>query len=210
MSYQPNYSGYGVPNQGSYSAAGGFVRLSNTDLWLVPSFSLLQQMPQAPGQYGGGSAYAPPHDEAHFRDGYVGNNLQPGYNPLIQSSQRPSYAPPPHAAGYGGYAPPPGPPPSMSGYAPPPGPPSMYGYAPPPGPPPPVNLQSYPGQQQAFGGQQQNVIYYFNTPIPAPGGPPTAQAGGYDANGDVGRLREAMRGIGTKEGLCKSISCFFW
>lgn len=152
---------------------------------------------QAPGQYAGGSAYTPPQDEAHFRDGYVGNNLQPRYNSLIQSLQRPSYAPPPHATGYGGYAPPPGPP-------------LTYGYAPPPGPPPPINPQSYPGQQQAFGGQQQNVIYYFNTPIPPPGGLPTAQAGGYDANGDVGRLREAMRGIGTKEGLRKSIPCFFW
>jgi annexin A7/11 len=51
-------------------------------------------------------------------------------------------------------------------------------------------------------GQQQNVIYYLNTPIPPPGGPPASQGlPGYDDNRDVRQLRDAMKGVGTKEAL---------
>ncbi|KIK59347.1 hypothetical protein GYMLUDRAFT_44704 [Collybiopsis luxurians FD-317 M1] len=173
MSYQANYgSNYG-------DSPGGF------------------RMPEpagAPGGYGGGG-YGQPEFNERFRD---------GYNPSYAAPTGPGYgAPHPgYASGYappaGGYAPPPGPPPGV---------PPIPGYAPPPGPPPP-NLQSYPGasggQQygQQYGQQQQNSILYMNTPIPPLGGPPPPQGiPGYNASADVDRLRDAMKGFGTKEGV---------
>ncbi|KAJ3726101.1 hypothetical protein C8R42DRAFT_659987 [Lentinula raphanica] len=145
------------------------------------------RMPEAQGApgYGGGYGQAYGQNE-QFRDGY-----------------NPSYVP--------AYPPPPGPPPTFgTGYAPPSGPPPMpgmpgmppvSGFAPPPGPPP-MNAHSYPGNPGQSYHQLTNVIYYLNTPIPPPNGPPAPQgAPGYDAQTDVEKLREAMRGVGTKEGL---------
>ncbi|KAJ3993898.1 hypothetical protein F5050DRAFT_1677459 [Lentinula boryana] len=167
------------------STPGGFVGPSghssfNRTLHLSSSSQQLPEAQGVPGIYGGGYI-----QNEQFRDGY-----------------NPSYAPPISA-----YPPPPGPPPGFgTGYAPPSGPPMpgmppVSGFAPPPGPPP-MNSQSYPGVPGQHYGQQQNVIYYLNTPIPPFDGPPPSRAvPGYDANADVERLREAMKGVGTKEGL---------
>ncbi|KAF5367590.1 hypothetical protein D9757_010641 [Collybiopsis confluens] len=184
-------------------------------------------MPEAPGVpagYGGGASGAgythSEYSNERFRDGY-----NPSYAPPAPAHSYPGQAPGygvPVPGGGGGYAPPPGPP-STSGYAPPAGPPppNVHSY---PGAPGGQQYgqqqqQQYgQQQQQAFGQQQQqqygqqqqqpfgqqqqyqNTIQYMNTPVPPLNGPPPTQGlPGYNANADVDKLRNAMKGLGTKE-----------
>ncbi|KAJ3900752.1 hypothetical protein F5879DRAFT_925190 [Lentinula edodes] len=160
-----------------------------------------QGIPGAPGVGGPGGFQMPQAQAPGF--GGPGYGLGAGYGGGYGGGQQnPSYVAPPTS----GYAPPPGPPPSMPGM---PGPGFASGYAPPPGPPP-SSYTGALGQQygQQYGQQQygqQIVTYYLNTPIPPLDGPPPTQGvpghDGYNGNADVEKLRDAMRGIGTKESL---------
>ncbi|KAF5345468.1 hypothetical protein D9758_013623 [Tetrapyrgos nigripes] len=145
----------------------------------TPSYSTYPGAP-SPGQ----QPYAPPPGPPPQHGSHAG--FQAGYNPSYTSPP-----PPPPPPGGGGWAPPSGPPP--------PGPP--YGMYPPPsntpyGSAPPPTLQT----------PTTSVITYLNAPVPnpwifGPGGAPTPPnlVPGYDATGDVEKIRKATKGFGTDE-----------